>query len=155
MKRLKWEPIWFHEANMESDNVEAKRRSMVAKRLHSYYMNMTNGSTDFEDCAGAILTFGAAMHEVRIHHSLIQLEVPFAVRRQLYEMYPVIGDHIHMALNCKDKYYNLWTNVPNNLLQHVDKASLARSLWKWYYGVFEPIAKRYEAHGSEHFQNFK
>lgn len=158
MKRLKW--------NLgDLTPSYGIKSSLCAERLFAYYTELTSSSTDFEPTAQTILDFGYEMCKWDYYPSLIEMEVPFPIRRQLYEISSIIGDHIHASLNCKDYHFNIWdtTRVTSGLeaedreqgFDPVDKAKLARALWRWYYSVFEPISSRFKVVGSEHFQLFK
>lgn len=163
MKRIKWDSVQITpEVTLAAFLPEhclprsRARMSLTASSFQKVYNDWTGDVPAFE-LAHRVLDFGGWMLKFGAQPSLIAMNVPFHVRRQVYEAYVELGDIIHHSLNSEDRYFNEWSAKQTSRGRDVvNKASLARALWAWYYTVFEPVAKRFVTNGSEHMlNNFK
>jgi hypothetical protein len=157
MKKLKWDAINVSKetkiaAFASEHSLDRSRSRMIwlAREFQESYDEWT-GDAPASTLALEVLDFGGLLLKFGVHPSLIAMNVPFHVRRQIYENYAELGDIIHHSLNSDDRYFNDWTSKQvSRGRDTVSKTSLARALWAWYYGVFEPVAKRFVVLGAEH-----
>lgn len=157
MKQLKWEVIKLTQTQKEdafSEEHSLNRSRARMQWLLSEYSEIYeswSGDWPASQLANEVLNFGGSLARFGISPTLLAMNVPFHVRRQTYEYYLELGDVIHHSLNSDDTYFNLWAEAQRAKGRRpISKATMARNLWQWYYGVFEPIARRFVTFGSEH-----
>lgn len=162
MKQLKWDAISIDEKTKQTALTEMhslernKARAAWTLREFQEVYESWSGDRPIEDLSSEILDFGGCMVKFDVKPSLISMGVPFHIRRQVYEYYEVLGELIHLSLNAKDLHYNAWAEKQASRKRApIDKSIIARRLWEWYYSVFEPVAKRFVASGTEHVANFR
>lgn len=157
MKRLPWEPIFIdsdqkivacnHEQSFDAAFIRVK---YVGRHLQCVYEAMTEDRIDHHHVADKILSFGASMVLTELSPSLVSMNVPFAIRRQFYGSFEQLGDLIYNSLNSEDYYYNRWKSLHGSSGDvTLNKSSIARRLWQWYYSILGPVSDRFKLFGQE------
>lgn len=173
MKKFNWDIVEVSKDEEDSaystgqggrPNMPSRRRVMTSD-LQLFYQLFTDcypgdvSTRSVKDetyvrCLHRILTFGNDMAYFGECPTLIVTQVPFAIRRQMYEFSEAICDFIYASLNSHDFFYNSWKAdclvSKSDSFVIMDKAAVAQALWKWYYSVFEPVAERFRKFGAEH-----
>jgi len=158
MKNLKWDPILVgpdeKQKALEGENEffrELAQDRWISSKLQEVYYSLCeieDADVDewLNDATFDVIAMASLMATFDRHPSLVQMQVPFGVRRQMYEAHDQLFTLIETALS--DHYFML--HFPKFGTPH---HQVAHAIWKWYYSVFEPISNRFRSFGSEYFHN--
>jgi len=166
MKQLKWDPILTGPKELSrageeqlSFGRERARIKLISSHFQEMYYSLTDEEPEqfenwFDILLAEVLSFGNAMCMFEETPSLIVMNVPFAIRRQLYENSKWVQTAIQAAQAADDSKFSFWSEFKNKEgISLAAKDQIFMKLWMWYFQVFEPIATRFTSIGSEHHNN--